>query len=222
VIDGILSIPFKYPLLQQMRRTDAMVFSAILYAFRLHRDTGKFFYLSDQKIADWTGYKRTAIYEARKRLVLDGWIVLARGYNGHNKYQITDEVIARLEALDGQSRQKQQERLRKTAEKAVGDLRVDLAVAKLLIEFIVQTGQMPSRKTLQRWIIPARKLVKEYGVTAETLSQHLKEDKSMFGLMKRMEKHKPKQPEEQIEYDVYYDEEQGWIAEKKVKKEVYA
>ena len=46
MIDAMLSIPFRYPLLKKMNRTDAMVMSAILFAFRLHQQTGKYFYLS--------------------------------------------------------------------------------------------------------------------------------------------------------------------------------
>ncbi len=216
MIDAMLSLPFRYPLLRQMNRTDAMVMSAILFAFRLHQQTGKYFYLSDAKIMEWTGYKRTAVYEARKRLELDGWIVVKRGHGGHNMYMITDTVIERLEAADGQSREQQQERLYKAAEKAVNELNVELSVARIILSFIRRTGRMPSKKALRRWVVAARK-IKDRGYSAETIEDLIcKDDKSLFALLKRIEQ-ESKQKKKRIEYDVYNDPELGWVA---VKREV--
>jgi len=211
MIDAMLSMPFRYPLLKQMPRTDAMVMSAILYAFRLHQQTGKYFYLSDAKIMEWTGYKRTAVYEARKRLELDGWIIVKRGHGGHNMYMITDAVIERLEAVDGQSREQQQEKLRKAAEKAVNELGVEHAIAQILITFILRTGRMPSKRALRRWVVAAIK-IKDRGYDAESIVDLIrKDDKSLFALLKRIEQ-AVKQKKKRIEYEVYHDPESGWIA----------
>jgi len=211
MIDAMLSIPFRYPLLKKMNRTDAMVMSAILFAFRLHQQTGKYFYLSDAKIMEWTGFKRTAIYEARKRLEAEGWLVVKRGHGGHNMYMITDAVIARLEEADGQSREQQQERLRKAAEKAVSELNVEQAIARIILTFILRTGRMPTKKALRRWIIAARK-IKEHGYSAETIADLIRnEDRSLFALLKRIEKGAVKK-KKRIEYEVTYDPERGWLA----------
>jgi len=216
MIDAMLSLPFRYPLLKQMNRTDAMVMSAILFAFRLHQQTGKYFYLSDAKIMEWTGYRRTAVYEARKRLELDGWIIVKRGHGGHNMYMITDAVIERLEAADGQSREQRQEKLRQAAEKAVRELNVEQAIAQILITFILRTGRMPSKKALKRWVVAAKK-IRDYGHSADTIADLIrKDDKSLFALLKRIEQ-SLKQKTKRIEYDVYNDPELGWIA---VRREV--
>jgi len=211
MIDAMLSIPFRYPLLKKMNRTDAMVMSAILFAFRLHQQTGKYFYLSDAKIMEWTGFKRTAIYEARKRLEAEGWVVVKRGHGGHNMYMITDAVIARLEEADGQSREQQQERLRKSAEKAVSELNVEQAIARILLTFILRTGRMPTKKALRRWIVAARKIM-DHGHSAETIADLIrKEDRSLFALLKRIEQGAVKK-KKRIEYEVTYDPQVGWLA----------
>ena len=211
MIDAMLSIPFRYPLLKKMNRTDAMVMSAILFAFRLHQQTGKYFYLSDAKIMEWTGFKRTAIYEARKRLEAEGWLVVKRGHGGHNMYMITDAVIARLEEADGQSREQQQERLRKSAEKAVSELNVEQAIARILLTFILRTGRMPTKKALRRWIVAARKIM-DHGHSAETIADLIrKEDRSLFVLLKRIEQGAV-QKKKRIEYEVTYDPQVGWLA----------
>ena len=211
MIDAMLSIPFRYPLLKKMNRTDAMVMSAILFAFRLHQQTGKYFYLSDAKIMEWTGYKRTALYEARKRLEAEGWLVVKRGHGGHNMYMITDAVIARLEEADGQSREQQQERLRKAAEKAVNELNVEQAIARIILTFILRTGRMPTKKALRRWIVAARK-IKDHGYSADTIADLIhKEDRSLFALFKRIEQSAVKK-QKRIEYEVTYDPQVGWLA----------
>jgi biotin operon repressor len=207
----MLSIPFRYPLLKKMNRTDAMVMSAILFAFRLHQQTGKYFYLSDAKIMEWTGYKRTALYEARKRLEAEGWLVVRRGHGGYNMYMITDAVMARLEEADGQSREQQQERLRKSAEKAVSELNVEQAIARILLTFILRTGRMPTRKALRRWIVAARK-IKDHGYSADTIADLIhKDDRSLFALLKRIEQGAV-QKKKRIEYEVTYDPDRGWFA----------
>jgi len=211
MIDTMLSIPFRYPLLKKMNRTDAMVMSAILFAFRLHQQTGRYFYLSDAKIMDWTGFKRTAIYEARKRLEAEGWLVVKRGHGGHNMYMITDAVIARLEEADGQSREQQQDKLRKAAEKAISNLNVEQAIANIILTFILRTGRMPTKKALRRWIVAARK-IKEHGHSADTIADFVrKEDRSLFALLKRIEKGLVKK-KTRIEYEFINDPERGWIA----------
>jgi len=211
MIDAMLSIPFRYPLLKKMNRTDAMVMSAILFAFRLHQQTGKYFYLSDAKIMEWTGFKRTAIYEARKRLESEGWLIVKRGHGGHNMYMITDAVIARLEEADGQSREQQQERLRKAAEKAISELNVEQAIARILLTFILRTGRMPTKKALRRWIVAARK-IKDHGYSAETIADLIrKEDRSLFALLKRIEQGAVRK-QKRIEYEVTYDPQVGWLA----------
>ena len=211
MIDAMLSIPFRYPLLKKMNRTDAMVMSAILFAFRLHQQTGRYFYLSDAKIMEWTGYKRTALYEARKRLEAEGWLVVKRGHGGYNMYMITDAVIARLEEADGQSREQQQDRLRKSAEKAVSELKVEQAIARIILTFILHTGRMPTKKALRRWIVAARK-IKEHGYSAETISDMIhKDDRSLFALLKRIEQGAVKK-KKRIEYEVTYDPQLGWRA----------
>ena len=211
MIDAMLSIPFRYPLLKKMNRTDAMVMSAILFAFRLHQQTGRYFYLSDAKIMEWTGYKRTALYEARKRLEAEGWLVVKRGHGGYNMYMITDAVIARLEEADGQSREQQQDRLRKSAEKAVSELKVEQAIARIILTFILHTGRMPTKKALRRWIVAARK-IKEHGYSAETISDMIhKDDRSLFALLKRIEQGAVKK-KKRIEYEVSYDPQVGWLA----------
>jgi biotin operon repressor len=207
----MLSIPFRYPLLKKMNRTDAMVMSAILFAFRLHQQTGRYFYLSDAKIMEWTGFKRTAIYEARKRLEAEGWLVVKRGHGGHNMYMITDAVIARLEETDGQSREQQQDKLRKAAEKAISNLNVEQSIANIILTFILRTGRMPTKKALRRWIVAARK-IKEHGHSADTIADFVrKEDRSLFALLKRIEKGLVKK-KTRIEYEFINDPERGWIA----------
>jgi len=211
MIDTMLSIPFRYPLLKKMNRTDAMVMSAILFAFRLHQQTGRYFYLSDAKIMEWTGFKRTAIYEARKRLEAEGWLVVKRGHGGHNMYMITDAVIARLEEADGQSREQQQDKLRKAAEKAISNLNVEQSIANIILTFILRTGRMPTKKALRRWIVAARK-IKEHGHSADTIADFVrKEDRSLFALLKRIEKGLVKK-KTRIEYEFINDPERGWIA----------
>jgi hypothetical protein len=160
---------------------------------------------------EWTGFKRTAIYEARKRLEAEGWLVIKRGHGGHNMYMITDAVIARLEEADGQSREQQQDKLRKAAEKAISNLNVEQSIANIILTFILRTGRMPTKKALRRWIVAARK-IKEHGHSADTIADFVrKEDRSLFALLKRIEKGLVKK-KTRIEYEFINDPERGWIA----------
>lgn len=220
-MNATFTLPLQYTLLKVMNRSTMAVASAILYRFRLHQNTEKWFVMTNQQITELTGLSVDVIIRAKKRLVAMGFIETSRGYMCCY-YRVTKKALEILEETCRDLKEKIQTATKAAAKKAAAALRASDQVRDLFVRFVVHTGKLPWRGCAQKWantLAAAVRLSSPDAVLAE-FSTH---DRSPGDAMARLRskigdkskgaKKKVKAAPTPEKYEYYFDEvSQGWVA----------